>query len=380
MLMGTEKEMKAISIDKLKPGMAFTRDVFIEGDSLLVPAKIPIKAKDLDRIKSWGIDEVQTDGEEFDGEKEKKQKTLETSAPDLEKISNQYNRAVANLLNLFSAYQTGKTVEGKSYSDILETILPLVLVEPENWLNYALEAKREDRNSAQNAVNVMIYSMAIAEKTKFTDQEKKDLALAALLHDIGMLKIPESIRNKKGSLMPAEIEKMKTHTILTYRYITNDLGFEDTVGRIALLHHERWDGKGYPRQLAKKQIPLSARILSVADAFEAMVKATPYRDSMIGYTAVRQILNDNSRRFDADIIKVFIKSMGIYPVGSYVILNDGSVGIVSKIHAEAPLRPVVRILLTGKGEKIDNVKVNLLEKTDSFIARPFNPRDIKKKG
>lgn len=159
--------------------------------------------------------------------------------------------------------------------------------------------------------------------------------------------------------------------------MTGTLRFPEEIARISLLHHERWDGKGYPRQLAQKQIPLTTRILSVADAFEAMMRDKPYRESLLGYNAVRQIINDNSRRFDADIIKVFVRSMGIYPVGSFVVLNDGSVGLVVKIHAEAPLRPVIRILVTKEGEKIakdEKVLVNLLENQSSFIARPFNPK------
>ncbi|MBI9102244.1 MAG: HD-GYP domain-containing protein [Spirochaetales bacterium] len=373
--------MKSISIDEIKPGMAFSRDVFIEEDSLLAPAKMPIKERDLDRARGWGITEVQTDGVEYRADSEVKSSVSGNGhGPDTEKIRSHYNTTVINLLTLFTAFEAKKKTEGKSYTNLLDVVFPLILKDPEAWLNYALEAKRDVNNPAQNAVNTMIYCMAIAEKTTFSDKEKLDLAMAALLHDIGMLKIPDSIKRKNGKLTNDELVKMKTHTILTYRFITSELGFEDALGRIALLHHERWDGKGYPRQLAKKQIPLAARILSVADAFEAMIKDTPYRDSMIGYTAVRQILNDNSRRFDADIIKVFIKSMGIYPVGSYVILNDGAVGVVSKIHANAPLRPVIRVLMTGKGEKVQNMNVNLLEHSESFIARPFNPKEIKKKG
>jgi len=375
--------MNVIKIENLKPDMAFTHDVFFEGDSLLVPAKLPIKAKDLKRLKDWGITEVQTEGSEYTPEKagmESSSPQTGEDSPVQDQIKSRYNAGVINLLSLYLGVENNKKVEGKSFKEILGALLPGVLENPEVWMNTALESPREQENPAQSAVNTMIYAVSIALKLGMKEKEVEELAMAALLHDVGMLRIPDSIKKKIGALTSQELEKIKTHTLFSYRYITSELGLDDRIGRIALLHHERWDGKGYPRQLAEKQIPLASRILSVADAFEAMVRDKPYRDSMIGYTAIRQILNDNSRRFDSEIIKVFIKSMGIYPVGSYVILNDGSVGIVSRIHQDAPLRPVVRILVNSQGKKVEKEQVNLLEKSESFIARPFNPRDLKKKG
>ncbi len=379
MLMGTEILMKTIKVNDLKPGIAFTEDVFIDGDSLLVPARISLKEKDLSRIINWGFEEVQTDGVEYKQESGEKTVSKPGKSSDVEKIRSCYNTTVINLMTLFIAFEGNKKVVKKTFEDLLAMILPRVIEDPEGWLNHALEVKREDSSLAQGAVNSMIYAVVIAGKIGLKSDDLDNLAMAALIHDIGMLKIPDSIKDKQGKLSSQELEKIKTHTIYSYRFITSELDLNDSIGKTALLHHERWDGKGYPRQLAKKQIPLTARILSVSDAFEAMVRDKPYRESMIGYTAVRQILNDNSRRFDADIIKVFIKSMGIYPVGSYVILNDGAVGVVSKIHAEAPLRPVIRLLLNSSGKKVENESISLLENKESFIAKPFNPKDIKKK-
>jgi len=176
---------------------------------------------------------------------------------------------------------------------------------------------------------------------------------------------------------------IKSHTILSYKLITKTFKYPEEVGRIAMFHHERWDGKGYPKGLKGNEIPLASRILSIADAFEAMVRERPYRDSMIGYKAIKEILKDNSRRFDSVIIKLFIKSMGLYPVGSIVILNNGTIGRVKSIHQESPLRPVVEMIMTPEGRVIkenNRKEIDLFTDKTVFIVRAINLNELKKKG
>jgi HD-GYP domain-containing protein (c-di-GMP phosphodiesterase class II) len=194
-----------------------------------------------------------------------------------------------------------------------------------------------------------------------------------------MTRIPKKILEKSGELSADEKQRIKTHPIYTYRVITRDLGYSDEVGKTALYHHERWDGKGYPKGLSGKNIPLTARILSVVDAYEAMVNERPYRSPMIGYRAMRQILNDNSRSYDSDILKIFLKSMGIYPVGSIVILNDGSVAQVRRNRREVPLRPVVQLLVRGDGTRLPKEKqeeIDLFNNSRYFIARAVSPGEM----
>ena len=113
-------------------------------------------------------------------------------------------------------------------------------------------------------------------------------------------------------------------------------------------------------------------------AFEAMISKRPYRNSMIGYHAMRQLLNDNSRRFDSNVLKVFIKTMGIYPIGSIVLLNDASIGRVTGVHQDAPLRPRRRIIIDKNGDKVSGKgpEIDLLQVKNLFIAKAINPEDL----
>ncbi|MDX9802373.1 MAG: HD domain-containing phosphohydrolase, partial [Spirochaetia bacterium] len=151
--------------------------------------------------------------------------------------------------------------------------------------------------------------------------------------------------------------------------------------RIVLQHHERWDGKGYPNGLAGDQINLLSRIIAVTDSFEAMNRAKSYRSSMIGYAAMKQILNENSKKYDASIVKLFIKVLGIYPPGSFVILNDTSIGKVVKVKKIAPLRPVIKLLIDNNGNKCEdsNIEIDLVTKTGLFIVKVLDLSELEGK-
>ena len=372
--------MNVIKTSELKAGQTFSLPVYVDGENLLVPENVEIKEKDLERLKKWGIEEVQTDGEVNNDRGSDSDVSGSHDSESGDRIKTLYRTSLISLMSSFQTLEKRKLVEPKHFNDIVDQLVPSIVGSPEEWLNFALATARERENLAQSSLNTAIFALVIGVQFSLSQEALVDLCTAALLHDVGMLRIPLEIRRKREQLDSKELEVIRTHPLHTYKMITGGLKYSEDVGRIALLHHERWDGKGYPRQLAEKQIPQAARILSVADAFEAMMRDKPYRESLLGYNAVRQILNDNSRRFDSEIIKAFIRSMGLYPVGSFVVLNDGSVGVVVKIHPDAPLRPVIRILVTKEGKKLakdENKLINLREDQKSFIARPFDPKATK---
>src|SRR6056297_85538 len=369
--------MRSIKVDDLKPGMKFSKPVFMDGENLLVPEGIEIKQKDIDRLLRWEVGEVQTEGEPLSENGETPQdKSFFGDGATFE-----YNKAVDLADNIFLQTNDGGLPDKIDTDEVVENVFQLLIEKPDQLIGPMFQVQNTQHSLSQSAVNCIILAVLIGKNLKLPNYQLVNLATAAFLHDIGMTKIPKAILNKSGALTEKERKVMTTHPIYSYRIITRDLGYAEEVGRTALYHHERWDGKGYPKQLKGKEIPLTARILSVVDAYEAMVRERPYRDSMIGYRAMRQILNDNSRRFDAEILKVFLKSMGIYPVGSIVILNDGSVAKVVQNQKEVPLRPVVRILVSSSGRKIpteQQKEVDLISASGSFIVKAVSVGEMKK--
>lgn len=369
--------MRSIKVEELKPGMKFSKPVYMDGENLLVPEGIEVKQKDIDRLRRWAVAEVQSEGEPVNASTDTSQDKMFFG----DGATFEYNKAVDLADNIFLQTNDGSLPDKVDIDEVVENVFQLLIEKPEQLIGPMFQVQNTQHTLSQSAVNCIILSVLIGQNMKLPNYQLVNLATAALLHDIGMTKIPQAILNKRGQLTEKERKIMTTHPIYSYRIITRDLGYAEEVGRTVLYHHERWDGKGYPKQLKGKEIPLTARILSVVDAYEAMVRERPYRDSLIGYRAMRQILNDNSRRFDAEILKVFLKSMGIYPVGSIVILNDGSVAKVIKNHKQVPLRPVVRILVSSSGRKIpaeQQKEVDLYTTGGSFIVKAVSVGEMKK--
>ncbi len=373
--------MKNIKVSDLKPGMKFTAPVYLDGENLLVPEKIEVKEKDIKRLVRWNITEVQTEGELIDRNDISSDLDIKVTIGD-HKILELYEKSINDLDNIFTIVRNNEPVSSEDIDSIVTVMLSLLNSKPEELRLLTITPHKTKNILAQSSLNTMILAMLIGIQMKMISHKLLHLSVAALLHDIGMTKIPESLLSKKGELTKQELLTIKSHTILSYKLITKTFKYPEEVGRIAMFHHERWDGKGYPKGLKGNEIPLASRILSIADAFEAMVRERPYRDSMIGYKAIKEILKDNSRRFDSVIIKLFIKSMGLYPVGSIVILNNGTIGRVKSIHQESPLRPVVEMIMTPEGRVIkenNRKEIDLFTDKTVFIVRAINLNELKKK-
>ncbi len=146
---------------------------------------------------------------------------------------------------------------------------------------------------------------AVAVYLRFSRQELKNLEYASLLHDIGIVDIPETILSKKGSLTNEEIALIRRHTAKSVDLI-RPVDFLKPVMPIILHHHERYDGTGYPSGLKKEEIPLGARLLSVVDAFEAMIQARPWRPALSIDQALEELVRQSGIQFDPKMIDAFI--------------------------------------------------------------------------
>jgi HD-GYP domain-containing protein (c-di-GMP phosphodiesterase class II) len=197
-----------------------------------------------------------------------------------------------------------------------------------------------------------------------------------------MLRLPREILDKKGDLSDAELKRMQAHPVYAYTIISKELLCSGDAGPIALQHHERWDGQGYPRRLAGADIDIGARIISVADAFEAMVSKKSYRNSMVGYQAMKNLLSDNGRRFDPEVLNAFIRTMGIYPIGSIILLNNGAWARVIEVQKDAPLRPTVHVLVSESGtvyHQGEGARIDLLADKKLFIVRAIEAGELAQK-
>ncbi|MDR2758500.1 MAG: HD-GYP domain-containing protein [Spirochaetaceae bacterium] len=385
--------MKQISVKLLQVGAVYTEPVYVEESNLLVPAGIAIRKKDIDHLIAWGIDTVHTEGERvipglngpalFGAGYTAKQSGLPFPAelPENQGTYHVYMALIEDLKGIFKDIAAGNKVDVHSIDAIINRFFQMLREEREIIIGYILAGEVKHHDLAKSSINTAILSCLISMEFKAPNQKLLQIVTGALLHDVGMLRLPREILEKRGGLTGAEIQHIHTHPLLSYRIVCKELLYPDAVGLVVLQHHEYWDGTGYPRQLTGTHIDSGARIVSVADAFEAMISQKPYRNSMIGYQAMKNLLSDNSRRFDPNVLKAFIKTMGIYPIGSVVLLNNGAIARVTDVRNETPLRPKICLLIDESGTvypQNEEEIIDLLTEKRLFITRALDPKDLPK--
>ena len=287
-----------------------------------------------------------------------------------------YTDYVQQYADFLRAVEDGLPLSSIIIDDLVDKIIELIAGHKDDTVQYILYGKQGASNEAENALNASIIALLIGQELNFADYRIHQLGTSTLLRDCGMFRIPRHIREKTGKFGDEELELIQSHPLHSYTIITKELGLSTNIGIPAMQHQERWDGHGYPKKLRGSEISLHARIISLADTFEAMISKRSYRTAMIGHTAMRSILHDNSRRFDPEILKVFIRTLGIYPIGSIVQLSDASIGRVMQHKPDAPLRPLIKIMIDEEGTAHyydDGALINLEETKKLFIVKAVDP-------
>jgi len=373
--------MRTIRTSDLRDGMMFDKPVYIDGDNVFVPTGVPIRQKDIERLQRWDIGEVRTDGSPMTEQQKQAEKSSDAAVlrdlPTDKKNLDAYLRAIDEYEHIMNSVAAGEELDRARIDSVVNLLLERIKEGRSEMIQLILMAGKVERKIAAAVVNVTILSTIMGMVLKFTSHRLIQLATGALLHDIGIAKVPKAILQKQEKLTAEELNQIHTHPIYSYRVISKELKYPEEIGVIALQHHERWDGEGYPQKLRGEDINIFARVVAVADSYIAMINNRPHRNSIIGYSAMKSVLNDNGRHFDPKILKVFLESMGIYPIGSIVQLNNSAIGRVVETHTEAPLRPVVELIIDEYGNKRgEREVVDLLAKKGAFIVKAVDPKSL----
>jgi hypothetical protein len=166
----------------------------------------------------------------------------------------------------------------------------------------AIEGK--DKYTKGHSDRVSAYSTLVAEEIDFSHEEIKKIQMAAVLHDVGKIAVPEKILNKEGKITEEEFNEIKKHPSNGYSIVSQIKNMKE-IAVIIKYHHERWDGKGYPDGILKKEIPIESRIISVADAYDAMTSDRPYRKGMSHEKAIYELKSNSGKQFDPEIVEIF---------------------------------------------------------------------------
>jgi HD-GYP domain-containing protein (c-di-GMP phosphodiesterase class II) len=260
------------------------------------------------------------------------------------------------------------------------SLIAIINENHENIISYLGELNKEYSIHAIQAVNTTVLAIICADFLDYSIEKVNDLAKATLLHDVAMIKIPERIFKKTEQLTEEEYNLIKSHTVNAYRLVKNNKAFNEDVINAILQHHEHFDGSGYPQKLKGEAIHEYARIISIVDAFEAQISGRAYKRKTNRYNAMRDVLSGIKKNYDPIILKTFFNSISLYPPGTLIQLNNDAIGLVYKVNNDSPLRPIVKLLISSDGVKVNGkIIVDLKEQRDLFIVYVLNKNDYNNK-
>jgi len=270
-----------------------------------------------------------------------------------------YFDAQAHLHEVRENLLAGKTISLKRPLEIIGSMIAEPAVADQMYrLTLALGCG--DDMYVTSPVNSMIYSFKIGTRMGYSRAKLTEISLSALHHDIGMHLIPDAILKKEGKLSETEFALIKKHTE-TGRELFASLNYPN-VSRAIYEHHERESGQGYPSRLKGDEICEYAKIIGICDSYEAMTHDRPHKKAAAQYISVLQLAESKDMFFPPYIMKIFLEVITLYPIGSYVRLNNKAIGVVVGTNPKNPLKPLVQIIIDGHGNKVtDERLINLAE-------------------
>lgn len=261
------------------------------------------------------------------------------------------------------------------------------LIKNEGNLMSLTAIKSFDEYTFAHSVNVCILSVALGTRLGLSKGELSELGFAALFHDVGKVKLPIEILNKPGELTEEEWVEVRKHPIFGVKTLLSRRSIDRFCTRamvVSFEHHLKLDHTGYPQTSARRDLDLFSRIVTIVDVYDSMTSGRVYaKTSLTPDEALRRMLQKQGRSFDPVLLKVFINMLGIYPVGSVVILDTGEIGVVMEAKPEELSRPQVAIIADrfGKRKKVETVDLTKMdEKTGEYkrtILRTIDPHRYK---
>jgi HD-GYP domain-containing protein (c-di-GMP phosphodiesterase class II) len=265
-----------------------------------------------------------------------------------------YAQSVAVTKEVINSIRMGRTANVKKVKRAVQAIVDQVL-NNESSLMGLTTLRDYDEYTFTHSVNVCIFSVALGRKLGFSKLQLFDLGMAALFHDVGKSRVPVEVLNKQGGLTDEEWRIMQAHPWLGVLTLFGLRGYGEIPYRgmiVAYEHHMKVDLTGYPKSLRSRELSIFSKIIAVADGFDAATSRRVYQTVPIEPDQVLKEMWENPRRgYDTVVVKAFINLIGIYPVGTCVILDTYEVGIVHAANADVAHvhRPIVRVVTTPDG-------------------------------
>jgi len=319
-----------LSPDQCKPGMRIAESIFNEFGAVIIYENTTINRSIIQKIKELGIKKIKvyTEDETFPVEHE-------------EIVRFQYEEDKEAVKEILHDISIGRNINMDKVNQVSESIMEKA-EEKLDIINCINQMKSMDDYTHTHSVNVSILCMLIAQWLKFDSRKIRLVVQAGLLHDVGKVMLPPEILQKRGELTREEYEEAKKHVIYGYKIAQDIPGISSDVLNGILMHHEREDGSGYPLGAKSDQIHEFAKIIAVADIYDAMTSERVYKKRKSPFEVFELFQNQSFDTLDPRIRMTFLKNIANYYVGEKVKLSSGDEGEIVYINPMNISRPIVK--------------------------------------
>ncbi len=291
-------------------------------------------------------------------------------------VASSYQVALDLTRTILNGLRDGSSFDGNAIARIVEEFVKTYVTDKNILLNISGIKSSSEDYIVHHSLNVCLLAINIAAAAGYSRRQVVEIGMGALLHDIGMMFIPQGIRTKRSDLTQSELYEVHKHPILGLHLIEKVGGMPDSVSYVGYQAHEREDGRGYPKGRSGRCLHYYARIVMIADVFEALSSPRSYRLAYNPYKAMEILLACVQKGlFKAELVRSFIDYTSLFPVGSLVRLNTNEIAKVVKANGKHHTRPMVSVLADPTGRPLPDSEirqVDLSRQKDIRVVQAFD--------
>lgn len=355
--------MRLVSIKSIGEGEKLGKAIYNDNGQILLHRGAILTKRVLGRLNELGIpivyiqDERTKDIEHSDMIKEEtKQRAIQTIKSEFTSIADDMR-----LNKTFSGEHLSK-----GFSQVVHAILDDLKLN-QHVLSVLSDVIVYDDYVFTHSLNVTVYTLGIAIELNYNEKQMMEIGLGAILHDVGKMVVPLAVLQKPGRLSTDEFKEIQAHAQAGFDVLRKLPNIPLLAAHCAFQHHERLDGSGYPQGLKGDSIHEYAKIIAIADVFDAVTSSRVYRKPMLPHEALELLYSGVENQFDKSLVEAFRRTIAMYPVGLTVTLSDDRVAIVVKQNKELSTHPVVRVIKEN-GVEVDPYDIDLMEHLNITIV------------